>query len=73
MAMKIQVVVFWLVTPCSVKMKSAWPSETSVSYHITTGKAATRINLCNEALTAQVECGYIELETRHRGCSRGKF
>jgi hypothetical protein len=49
---EVQVVVLWLMTPCSVmvvyrrfggpyflcllKMEAAWPSETSVSYHIIT-------------------------------------
>jgi hypothetical protein len=40
MAMKIQGAVFRVVTPCSVTNLSedlaAWPSETLVSYHITT-------------------------------------
>jgi hypothetical protein len=39
-AVKIQVEVFWVVTPCSV-VEAAWTSETSVSYHITTRHGVT--------------------------------
>jgi len=52
MALKIHIVVFWVMTPCSaVKMKVVHSSEMMVSYHITTtSQPRHTTNMCIQNL-----------------------